>query len=76
VEAQEVLDSIKEHCLKLGVPLPEMAVVDNCCSVQNFLVRSIVGLEVVLDVYHFMMRYVIHSEPHVDTDDLIYLIWP
>lgn len=40
----------------LNTLLPIIAVVDNCCDVRNFLVRGIPDLEVVLDVYHFMMR--------------------
>lgn len=40
----------------MGVVLPFLAVVDNCCDVRAFLQRGIVNLEVVLDVFHFMMR--------------------
>jgi hypothetical protein len=56
VEAQELLEGLKRRCIALGVPEPEMAVVDNCCSVHNQLTNSMPDLQVVLDVYHFLMR--------------------
>lgn len=40
----------------MGVALPIIAIVDNCCSVREYLLRGIPDIEVVLDVYHFMMR--------------------
>lgn len=56
-EAQEALNGIRERCIKLGIDLPKILTVDNCCSVRAYLLKAIAGLEVVLDVYHFMMRY-------------------
>jgi hypothetical protein len=58
VETQEVLDGINSRCAKLGVPAPTMVVVDNCCIVQNHIVKALPGSEVVLDVYHFIARSV------------------
>ncbi|OBZ68323.1 hypothetical protein A0H81_11830 [Grifola frondosa] len=36
-----------------------MAVVDNCCHVRNAIQREFPEISVVLDVWHFMMRYLI-----------------
>ena len=64
VEAQELLDGLKRRCIALGVPEPEMAVVDNCCAVRNQLQKAMPDLQVVLDFYHFLMRYVPLSMPY------------
>ena len=63
VEAQELLEGLKSRCIVLGVPEPEMAVVDNCCSVRNQLTKAMPDLQVVLDFYHFLMRCVSKSRP-------------
>jgi hypothetical protein len=42
----------------LGIKFPEIAVVDNCCHVQRAIKEVFEDIEVVLDVYHFMRRYV------------------
>ncbi|OBZ69714.1 hypothetical protein A0H81_10073 [Grifola frondosa] len=36
-----------------------MVVVDNCCHIRNAIQREFPGISVVLDVWHFMMRYLI-----------------
>lgn len=51
-----MLDGLKKRCVLLGVSEPELAVVDNCCQVRGHLNKSMPNLEVVLDVYHFLMR--------------------
>lgn len=51
-----MLGGIRLRHTILNVLLPTIAVVDNCCNVRKFLVHGIPDLEVVLDVYHFMMR--------------------
>lgn len=56
-EAQEALNGIRERCIKLGIPPPSLAACDNCCAVKAYLQKALAGLEVVLDVYHFLMRY-------------------
>lgn len=56
-EAQEVLEGIKRRCAELGIPLPEMMVVDNCCQVRGHLTKVMPDMHIVLDVYHFLMRY-------------------
>lgn len=53
-----MLEGIRLRHAILDALLPIMAVVDNCCEVRKFLVRGIPDLEVILDVYHFMMRCV------------------
>jgi hypothetical protein len=55
---------LKRRCIALGVPEPEMAVVDNCCAVRNKLQKAMPDLQVVLDFYHFLMRYVPLSMPY------------
>jgi hypothetical protein len=56
-EAAEVLDGLNKRCTLLGIPPPGLAVVDNCCTVRNHLQKANPRLEVVLDVFHFLMRY-------------------
>lgn len=63
-----MLEGIALRHTILNVLLPIIAVVDNCCSVRSFLVRGIPDLEVVLDVYHFMMRSVNNSGRIAITD--------
>lgn len=55
-ELQETLEGIALRHTVMGVALPIIAIVDNCCSVREYLLRGIPDIEVVLDVYHFMMR--------------------
>ena len=50
------MEGLKQRCIKLGVPEPEMAVVNNCCTVRNQLYNMMPDLTVVLDVYHFIVR--------------------
>ena len=52
-EATEILERIRNQCRELGIPYPELAVVDNCCTVHAFINVSLPDLEVVLDVWHF-----------------------
>jgi hypothetical protein len=64
VEAQELLEGLKRRCIALGVPEPEMVVVNNCCAVHNQLQKAMPDLQVVLDFYYFLMRYVLLSMPY------------
>jgi hypothetical protein len=50
-----VLEGIKHRCVELGVPVPEMVVVDNCCQVRSQLTKAMPDIRVVLDVHHFLM---------------------
>ncbi|EGO27694.1 hypothetical protein SERLADRAFT_367262 [Serpula lacrymans var. lacrymans S7.9] len=53
---QETLDGLKLRYKKLGADLPEMIVADHCCHVQAAINVSMPGTQVVLDVFHFIMR--------------------
>jgi len=57
-EIEEVLEGIKKRCLELGVPLPDLVVVDNCCNVRNTVAKVLPDAHVVLDVFHFIKRWV------------------
>jgi hypothetical protein len=61
-EIGEVLEGLKKRCEMISVPYPEMVVADNCCHVRSEVVRCLPSTDVVLDVYHFMMRYVYTSK--------------
>ncbi|TFK92373.1 hypothetical protein K466DRAFT_480747, partial [Polyporus arcularius HHB13444] len=58
-EVQEVLQGVKVRHEVVGVADPEMAVVDNCCHIKNAILAVFPAIAVVLDVWHFMMRYMI-----------------
>lgn len=55
-EIQEVLEGFKRRCEEIGVPLPEMVIVDNCCHVRSSIVKALPEVDVVLDVWHFLAR--------------------
>jgi len=57
-EIEELLNGIRERCNALGVQGPEMVVVDNCCHVRRAIERTLPNASTVLDVWHFIMRYV------------------
>ncbi|KAF8580074.1 hypothetical protein K439DRAFT_1648290 [Ramaria rubella] len=53
----EILEGLKSRYCELSIHFPEMAVVDNCCHVHAPCVATFPEIKVVLDVYHFLMRY-------------------
>lgn len=57
-EMIELIEAFKVRVELLGVPLPEMVTVDNCCTVGNKLREVIPNIKVLLDVYHFITRYI------------------
>lgn len=57
-EVQDQLGGYKARCENLGVPLPLMVVVDNCCTVRNKILVVLLMVLVGLDVFHFKMRCV------------------
>ncbi|KAI0066538.1 hypothetical protein BV25DRAFT_1912599 [Artomyces pyxidatus] len=57
-EIDEILQGIRQRCAALETALPEMVVVDNCCTVRGGIVKALDESKVVLDVWHFMMRCV------------------
>ncbi|KAK7012718.1 hypothetical protein R3P38DRAFT_2549502 [Favolaschia claudopus] len=56
-ELFEVLEGIKKRCEELGVELPSMLVSDDCCKIEKEAHKAMPDLQICLDVYHFMMRY-------------------
>ncbi|KAJ7124769.1 hypothetical protein C8R43DRAFT_1135450 [Mycena crocata] len=56
-EIVELLEGLKVRLELLGVSAPEMVTVDNCCTVGNKIRDVFADIKVLLDVYHFMMRY-------------------
>ncbi|KAL6306293.1 hypothetical protein BKA93DRAFT_816419 [Sparassis latifolia] len=59
LEIEETLVGLKGRLKLLGEPDPSMAVVDNCCHVSKFIQRPFLDTQVVLDVWHFIKRYLI-----------------
>ncbi|KAM6489712.1 hypothetical protein JOM56_014735, partial [Amanita muscaria] len=57
-EIEELLGGIQKRCNALGVQDPEMVVVDNCCHVRHAVERALPNASTVLDVWHFIMRYI------------------
>lgn len=57
-EARELLEDMGRRHDALGVSRPSAVIVDNCCSVRRYVVAGL-GKDtvVLLDVYHFIMRY-------------------
>lgn len=53
----EMMEGLARRHDILQIPRPIIAVADNCCTVANFLIAAMPGIEVVLDVWHFLMRY-------------------
>lgn len=58
-----MLEGLNKRYAQLDVPCPELAVVDNCCTVRNHLVAAMPDLCVVLDVFHFQKRSVADGVP-------------
>ncbi|RDB21084.1 hypothetical protein Hypma_011838 [Hypsizygus marmoreus] len=57
VEITEMMNGLNVRCKLLGVPLAEMVTVDNCCQVRASVHQAMPHAKVMLDVYHFLMRY-------------------
>ncbi|KAF8173269.1 hypothetical protein BJ912DRAFT_1065323 [Pholiota molesta] len=57
-EARELLEDIGKRHDAMEIARPTSVIVDNCCQVRRFVVQGLgPGTSVLLDVYHFMMRY-------------------
>ncbi|KAF9523224.1 hypothetical protein CPB83DRAFT_871718 [Crepidotus variabilis] len=52
-----MLEGIKCRHEKMEVPVPRIVIVDNCCQVRRAITTKMPGVEVVLDVLHFVRRY-------------------
>ena len=68
-ELEELLRGLKRRFALLGLPEPEIAVVDNCCHVKNAYLNVFPAICVCLDVWHFMMRSVYSSGRQPRTDE-------
>ncbi|KAJ7659689.1 hypothetical protein DFH06DRAFT_932790, partial [Mycena polygramma] len=55
----ELIESFKRRVELLGIKLPEIVTVDNCCTVGNKIRGVLPDIKVLLDVYHFIMRYAV-----------------
>jgi hypothetical protein len=56
-ETRELLQDLGQRHDALGVARPSAVIVDNCCQVRRYVVEGLGNrTDVVLDVYHFMMR--------------------
>ncbi len=58
VEIENILKGTSNRFRLLGVADPELAVVDNCCQIKNAILAAFPHILVVLDLWHFMMRFV------------------
>ena len=56
---ERIIQGLARRFALLGIDAPEMAIADNCCHVKNALVKVFPRIRVCLDVWHFMMRYVL-----------------
>ncbi|KAF8173443.1 hypothetical protein BJ912DRAFT_1079230 [Pholiota molesta] len=57
-ESRELLQGIRKRHEFMKLPKPSAVIVDNCCQVRNFVIDGLgPGTAVLLDVYHFIMRY-------------------
>ncbi|KAJ3747521.1 hypothetical protein DFH05DRAFT_1392608, partial [Lentinula detonsa] len=56
-EIAEILLAIRGRYQELGVPDPEMIIVDNCCHVRQRITKVFPNTHIGLDIYHFMKRY-------------------
>ncbi len=56
VEVQELLEGVARRLHLLDFAQPEMATADNCCHVRAAIRKVFPDIDVVLDVWHFIMR--------------------
>ncbi|TFK92385.1 hypothetical protein K466DRAFT_480676, partial [Polyporus arcularius HHB13444] len=57
IEIEEQLQGVGRRLLLLGMAEPEIVVVDNCCHVKAAILKVFPNIAVVLDVWHFVQRY-------------------
>ncbi len=55
-EIQESLEGIRQCCQQLRIEVPVLVAADNCCQIRNAVIKVLPNADVVLDVYHFLMR--------------------
>ncbi|PIL36312.1 hypothetical protein GSI_01975 [Ganoderma sinense ZZ0214-1] len=57
MEAQEMLAGLSNCHSILELPLPEIMTADNCCQIRNTAERIFSDIDVVQDIWHFLMQY-------------------
>ncbi|KAI0720548.1 hypothetical protein C8T65DRAFT_567509, partial [Cerioporus squamosus] len=57
IEIEEQLEGVRRRLALLNFADPEIAVVDNCCHVKAAILKVFPDIAVVLDVWHFVQRY-------------------
>ncbi|KAL6299496.1 hypothetical protein BKA93DRAFT_829872 [Sparassis latifolia] len=58
-EISELLHGLKRRNMLLNVSDPSLAVIDNCCHMRSAIMKPFPDIYVMLDVWHFAMRYMI-----------------
>ncbi|KAI0746420.1 hypothetical protein C8Q80DRAFT_1219861 [Daedaleopsis nitida] len=58
-KVEELLMELKQQFTLLGVAKPKVVIADNCCHVKSPIKRMFPQIAVCLDVWHFMMWYLI-----------------
>ncbi|KAF9012175.1 hypothetical protein BDZ89DRAFT_963654, partial [Hymenopellis radicata] len=53
----DMLRGLAARCKTLGVPLPEMCIIDNCCTARGTLQGALPSLLVFNDIWHIIARY-------------------
>lgn len=62
-EIEKLLQGIKRRLALLNSPEPEVVVADNCCHVRKAIKNAFPDTHIGLDVWHMLMRYVLHCAP-------------
>ncbi len=57
-EIAEALLPLKQRFLELGAPEPEMVIADNCCQVARRIRKVFLSVQVGLDIFHCLKRFV------------------
>ncbi len=58
METQEMLRGLSDRFNCLELPPPEIMTADNCCQIRNTALKVFPNINVVQDVWHFLMRCV------------------
>lgn len=60
-ETQEMLNGLSNRLAHLELSPPEILTSDTCCQIRNTALKVFPNIQVVQDVWHFLMRYVTPS---------------
>ncbi|PIL31911.1 hypothetical protein GSI_06615 [Ganoderma sinense ZZ0214-1] len=58
-ETQEMLSGLSTRLSCLELPSPEIMTSDNCCQIRNTALSVFPDIQVVQDVWHLLMRYLV-----------------